>query len=212
MKYVFFVSLFFLNDKIYSQVITTVQWQPNSRHESGDTIYYSSYRKLNWNDFRGNPDQNSDAAAVTASGFGYMLTRQTRNSNSRINITVYCHYNKVKSWVKTGMQSDYALEHEQHHFDISYLGTLLFIEKLRAASFTVRNYVSLAERIYDECYDAMQNMQDEYDGETRNGRQKNVQAEWNKKIVSQLEAGSTDLRSAPEFSDRAVPYSRSHHK
>lgn len=169
-----------------AQVTVNVQWKNINQDRISDTIYYSSDRKLAWAEFKGKPASGSPAAAVTESGFGYQLSMQSLNNRTSINITVYCYFNKKKSWVKKGMANDYALVHEQHHFDITYINTCMFIQKLRQAAFTKANFVSLSEKIHDECFDAMDAMQDEYDGETSNGRNKDIQAVWNKKIDQQL--------------------------
>ena len=186
MKYYFIAFLILLNTDIYCQVTTTVQWQINAKPEVRDTIYYSSERKLKWTDFRGRPDNNSIAAAITSSGFGFIFGMKSRNNVTVINITVFCFYNKSNSWVKTGMQSEYALLHEQHHFDITYIGACLFIKRLREARFMLGNYSSLVEKINTDCNRAMEKMQNEYDGDTHNGQLRNIQAEWNKKIDTQL--------------------------
>lgn len=173
-----------------AQVTINIQWQninPGNGN-AGDTIYYDSDRKLAWPDFKGTPDAASPAAAITESGFGYLLSMQSLNNRTSINITVYCYFNKNKSWVKKGMKNDYALKHEQHHYDITYINTCLFIQKLKEAKLTRANYNSLSGKIYDECVISLNKMQDEYDGETSNGRKKEVQEYWNKKIDQQLAA------------------------
>ena len=86
------------------------------------------------------------------------------------------------------MKSNYALLHEQHHFDITYIATCLFMKKLKAANFTMSNYSNLIDKINDECYVELEKMQNDYDGQTKNGQLKDVQAEWNKKIDQQLAA------------------------
>ena len=90
------------------------------------------------------------------------------------------------------MKTAYALLHEQHHFDITFINTSLFIQKLNAAKLTKSNFNSLVERIYDECFAALNKMQDEYDDETSNGRIVAVQELWNKKIDAQLATLTTN--------------------
>jgi hypothetical protein len=192
MKCLFIVSFIFLNFFVYGQVTTTVHWQVNNKPETGDTIYYSNERELKWSDFRGRPDNKSIAVAITASGFGFTFGIKSTNKAAVIDITVFCFFNKSNSWVKQGMQNDYALLHEQHHFDISYISACLFIKRLRKAKFTMDNYAELVEKINSESNEAMEKMQNDYDGDTANGRLKNVQAAWNKKIDEQLAAVATD--------------------
>lgn len=171
-----------------AQTIVNIQWQNIKPGYSSDMIHYDSKRKLTWPDFKGQPVAASPAAAVTQSGFGYQLAMQSSNGKTTINITVYCYFDKNKSWVKKGMNNDYALLHEQHHFDVTYINTCLFLQKLKAAKINKSNYNALVVKIHDECLKEMDKMQDDYDGETSNGRKPAMQASWNKKIDKQLAA------------------------
>lgn len=85
------------------------------------------------------------------------------------------------------MNTNYALLHEQHHYDITYINANLFVQKLKDAKITVKNYDSVVNRIHDESFAALDKMQNEYDGETSNGRIPRNQYKWNKKIDEQLE-------------------------
>ena len=171
---------------VKAQVTVNIQWQYTKPDPLSDTIYYNSRQKLVWPNFKGKPDESNFAAAITESGFGYRLAMQSLNNKVTINITVYCYFDKNRSWVKKIGYNDYALLHEQHHFDITYINTCIFMQKLRAAKFTRSNYNALSGKIHDECIAALENMQNQYDGETSNGRKKEVQAYWNKKIDDML--------------------------
>lgn len=190
MKYYLICFTIIVTQAVQAQLSTTIIWR-NGRND-GDTIFYNPGRKLVWNDFKGAPDNRSIAAAVTSSGFGYSCSMRAKNNKGGLSITVYCFYDKTRSWVKPGVSSSYALLHEQHHFDISYLATCLFIRKLKTAVFTMDNYTDLVDRLYNESYDELESMQNEYDGKTMNGRLKNVQAEWNNKIDLQLASIAID--------------------
>jgi hypothetical protein len=184
-----FLVLFILATKIAAaQFLVNIQWQSVKPGNSGDTIHYDSGRKLAWPDFKGKPDTESRAGAITESGFGYRMSMNSYNTRTSVNITVYCYFNKNKSWVKKGMKTAYALLHEQHHYDITYINTCLFIKKLKEAKLNKSNYISAVEKIYDDCFAALNAMQDAYDGETSNGRIEAMQLIWNKKIDAQLAA------------------------
>lgn len=86
------------------------------------------------------------------------------------------------------MRSDYALLHEQHHFDITYIVTCRFFQKLKNTAFTRDNYSELLDRINRAYYEELETLQNEYDGQTRNGQLKDVQLAWNKKIDGMLAA------------------------
>lgn len=186
MKYFFSALFLLLTSTGYSQIFTTVQWQASP--PLGDTIFYQPGESLAWKDFQGDPEKRSIAIAITASGFGFSMSMKSRNGKTTLMITVNCFFNKKNSWVKPGMKSDYALLHEQHHFDITYIAACLFVKKLKAANFTLSNYSALIDKINDESYAGLEKMQNDYDGQTKNGQLKDVQAEWNKKIDLQLAA------------------------
>jgi len=182
------ITLCLLSSSSFAQLTTTIQWQNPKTGNAGDTIYYAPNRKLDWADFKGKPDMYSPAAAITESGFGYRLSLQSSNGSANMVITVFCYFNKNKSWVKKGMNTSYALLHEQHHFDITYIYACLFIQKLRLTRFTINNYAALIDKIHDECFTELDKMQDEYDGQTKNGRVNRQQSFWNKKIDRQLDS------------------------
>jgi len=185
MKHLLIGFTLLLTQAVHAQLTATVSWRGVNRSGS-DTIFYNPDSKLVWNDFKGHPDNRSIAAAITSSGFGYSCSMRATNNKGGLNISVYCFYDKDKSWVKRNLANEYALTHEQHHFDITYIATCIFIRKLRAAKFTFDNYNELLDRLYNESYDELESMQNQYDNETLNGRLKNVQADWNNKIDLQL--------------------------
>ena len=191
-KYILLIYFILGGNAVAAQFTVNIQWQSIKPGYTGDSIYYDAGRKLTWVDFKGRPDAASPAGAITESGFGYRMNMQSYNNRMSINITVFCYFNKNKSWVKKGMKTNYALLHEQHHYDITYINTCLFIKKLNAAKLTRSNFSSVVESIYDECFATLNKMQDEYDGETSNGRIENMQLLWNKKIDAQLVALSTN--------------------
>lgn len=181
-KNILFIILVFISTAAFAQFTVNIQWQPIKSGNTGDSIYYKPDRKLVWDDFKGKPDIASPAAAITESGFGYKMAMNGVNNKTTVVITVFCYFNKKHSWVKKNMDNDYALLHEQHHYDITYINACLFVQRLKEAKLNLDNFNTLVEKIHDECFDALDKMQNEYDGQTSNGRIKPVQAEWNKKI------------------------------
>jgi len=187
-KQIFLILFFLVSKTAAAQFLVTIQWQSVKPSSFSDTIHYDIGSKLTWSDFKGKPDAASPAGAITESGFGYRMSMNSFNDRTNVRITVYCYFNKNKSWVKKGMKTAYALLHEQHHYDITYINTCLFIKKLQEAKLNKLNYISVVEKIYNESFAALNTMQDAYDGETSNGRIEAMQLMWNKKIDEQLAA------------------------
>ncbi|MBX2933977.1 MAG: hypothetical protein KF825_07015 [Ferruginibacter sp.] len=174
-----------------AQFTVTIKWLQAGHLNNSDTLYYNTDKKLTWADFKGRPDAASPAAAVTESGFGYRLNMNGGNNRIEVIVTVFCYFDKKKSWVKKDMDTEYALTHEQHHYDITYINACRFINKLKQTTFSRNNYSRLVEKIYNEHTESLGNMQDAYDGQTANGRIKKQQLAWNKKIEDELAALAT---------------------
>ena len=97
-----------------------------------------------------------------------------------------CNFSKKDSWVKHDNKTSYILNHEQKHFDIAYIHTILFIQKLKEAGLTNSNYAAVIEKIYNATGTALAKMQNQYDMETNHSRITEKQAEWDEKISNQL--------------------------
>ena len=121
-----------------------------------DTIYYDFNRSLKWSDFKGKSDQNYFAGAVTASGFAFDSQMDFDGTNISLNIGVYTFFAKNDSWKKPQINSDYHLLHEQHHFDITRIGSEEFINELKKAHFTRDNYTTLLTSIFNKVYKKIQ--------------------------------------------------------
>lgn len=175
------LSLIFVMIYLYplAQVTTNVYWTEQTEMNKSNTIYYNPGKNLLWEDFRGVPGALSPVAAITASGFGYKANMSSSNGKGEINVAVYCYFNKKGSWVRPGKTTSYILNHEQHHFDVSYLAAGIFINKLKNTVITSSNCNTLLPRIYKECCDMMNKMQDDYDSQTMNGQLEDKQKKWN---------------------------------
>jgi hypothetical protein len=187
MKIYLSFTLFFLFAFVANaQTITNIKWLNRKAPNTSDTIYYNPLVKLQWPNFKGKPEVDASPIALTASGFGYAAFMNSKNGKTTINITVDCFFNKSKSWVKPNHTTAYVLSHEQLHFDITYIGSCLFITRLRDTTFTEDNYAGILNKIYIESLREMNKRQNEYDGQTKNGQLKNIQAEWKIKIEEEL--------------------------
>jgi hypothetical protein len=180
MKFFFLIFITFLSaGSASAQFSTNVYWTEQTSMDLNDVIYYNPSQNLNWSNFKGTPGPPGPVAAITSSGFGYKANMKNTGSKGEVNVMVYCYFSKSKSWVRPGKTTSYILNHEQHHFDVSYLAAGIFIEKVKKAGLTMANCNTLLPRIYRECCDFMNKMQDDYDGQTKNGQLTDEQARWN---------------------------------
>ncbi len=187
MRYFYlFIGLLF-SGLAQAQFTTNVYWTEQTSLPAAEVIFFKKNSLLNWKDFLGRvPSASSPAAAMTASGFGYKADVKNTGSTGQLNIGVYCYFNKQNSWVKEGKDNVYILNHEQNHFNISYLAANIFIEKVKAASFNHNNYNTLIPRIYTETCEVMNRMQSDYDGQTKNGQLKELQQKWDDFLSKKL--------------------------
>lgn len=161
---------------------TNITWTEETKLPKASTVYFDKTRNLNWKDFRGTPVLEGRAAAITVSGFGYTADVMRSETENVINIQVYCFFDQDKSWVKKEHKNDYVLNHEQLHFNISYIAAIEFVNKLRNTNFTDKNYRSLLPQMYADALKRMDQLQNEYDGETRNGLEPEIQSKWNDRL------------------------------
>jgi hypothetical protein len=144
-------------------------------------IDWSATRRLTWNDYKGNPDPNSDAAASTTSYLGI----EYNFSNNKVTYKIACRFSKNSSWGLT--KTDHILGHEQGHFDI----TEIFARKLNKLTgeykFNKNTYQRDLQKIYDDIQDEKEEFQNQYDNETDYSRNKEKQTKWLDKISKMLE-------------------------
>jgi hypothetical protein len=183
-----FLVFFAIAQQCFSQnVIVHVVMEKKKARSDNDTIYYDFSRHLTWKDFKGIPDNNHFGGAVTASGFAFDSEMDFDGKNIYLNIGVYTFFSKSQSWKKPQINSDYHLLHEQHHFDITRLGSQKFMMEIENAHFTKKNYNTLLTSIFDKVYKENEAMQALYDSETRHSLNVNKQLEWNNKIAAEIE-------------------------
>ena len=145
-------------------------------------------QKLTWEDFKANPNLESDAIALTASGitFGYSL----KTSGNRIidfSTSVEAQFYPSQSWYLKGKDNDYILKHEQLHFDITELYARKFREKLSRlpVSRTVKEQMNA---IHKKINESLNQEQRRYDLETEHSINKEVQKHWEDFIAEELKA------------------------
>jgi hypothetical protein len=143
--------------------------------------------KLQWSDFQGPPNSDSDAAATTASGitFGYRMS-ETDGQITQFTADVTAHFYPEKSWYKPDEVSNHILEHEQLHFDITELHTRKLRQQI--SELQVSNSVNIAlDSLHKNILLELKIMQNTYDAACDYSRNKEEQDVWQQKISSQLQ-------------------------
>jgi len=150
-------------------------------HSQGDEfIEWTSAKRLTWDDYLAKPSSSSDAAAITSTALG--LEYHVRNNILTYKIT--CRFSKTRSWGK--YRTDYILQHEQGHFDITEIYALKLEDAIREYNFNPKKFKTDLDQIYKEIMEEKEDVQNQYDLETDFSRNQEKQAEWLKRIQKEL--------------------------
>jgi len=144
-------------------------------------IEWSSVKRLTWDDYLANPPSVSDAAAITSTALGV----EYHLKNNTLTYTITCRFSKTNSWGKH--KTEYILQHEQGHFDITELFARKLAKELKEYKFNVRKYQDDVSKIYKKVMDEKEEYQNKYDKETDFSRNKQRQLEWLEKIQDELD-------------------------
>ena len=146
-----------------------------------ELLAWSATKKLEWRDYKGSPDPNSDAAATTSTYLGFEYNIR----GDKFSYQIDCRFSKNKSWGRS--KTKYILGHEQGHFDIAEIFARKLNKKMTEYKFDRNTYRKELDKIYNEILDEKEIFQNEYDNETDYSRNKEKQADWLKKVEKMLE-------------------------
>jgi hypothetical protein len=149
--------------------------------QNAQFIEWSPVKRLTWDDYLAKPSSSTDAAAITSTALGV----EYHLMNNALTYTITCRFSKTNSWGRH--KTDYILQHEQGHFDITELFARKLAKELREYKFNPRKYQDEVTRIYKKLMDEKEEYQNKYDKETDFSRNKERQAEWLEKIKDELD-------------------------
>ncbi|MEO5947736.1 MAG: DUF922 domain-containing protein [Chitinophagaceae bacterium] len=165
----FFICLMLFSSSLFAQ------------SDKEELIKWDDNKRLNWADYKGKPDDSSDAAASTST---YLVIDYSIWQNT-MTYKIQSMFSKTRSW---GLhKTDYILSHEQGHFDIAEVFARKLHKKMSEYKFNKRTYQKSLGNIYDEVVEEKTEMQNDYDRETRHSINKVKQAQWLRKIKKLLE-------------------------
>lgn len=186
MKNILIIFSIFISSVSYSQSFkVVVNYVKNDGTVNNSNIYYGT-KKVSWLDFKGKPDYTVDFEALTSSEIGMNYTLDQVDNDYVLNVNVYCDFKKPESYVKPDKKNAYVLNHEQHHFDLTYIYTRKLIESLKTAYYRPETYETIVNFAYNQLVDALNAEQVKYDLETHHSENIAKQEEWNAKINSEL--------------------------
>ncbi|XLS28184.1 DUF922 domain-containing protein [Flavobacteriaceae bacterium M23B6Z8] len=147
-----------------------------------EVILWSDSYRLSWQDFKGAPDANSDAAAVTASGISYEFNATVKGGEVLVDYKVNSYFYPQKSWYNKQLGDAQVLRHEQLHFNITELHTRKMRTILSRMKFT-DNVRKEIKTVYEATLKDLQQMQKQYDSETDYSRNPEMQKQWEAKVA-----------------------------
>lgn len=149
-------------------------------------ITWSETFKLSWNDFKDQPDPDTDVVAITASGLTFHYAIQKENDEIiGFSTEVKTSFYPEKSWVKSERANAHILSHEQLHFDITELHTRKFRQQLSKLKVS-KNLVETLDSIHYQIQTDLKLMQNVYDMETDFSRDIKAQAHWEQLVQEEL--------------------------
>ncbi|MFY7911013.1 MAG: DUF922 domain-containing protein [Emticicia sp.] len=172
-----------LNGSKHEALIKGVKiiFMPENDANDNDTIYHHT-RKVNWDDFRGKPTNTRYGAAIFAN-FAYGASFQVIDNYIVAKISTKTYMVRGMSWMQPNALSDYALAHEQLHFDIAKVITERFKKKILAMQADlIIDLNSMIQYEYLESYREMNQLQKQYDNETNHSISRQNQAAWEAKV------------------------------
>lgn len=166
--------------------VTVISTDFTPNEIDSDTLYYFQ-RKININDFTEKKSHPGRFAAAIFTNMGYQANVNMSNDTVYLRLQVKVYQIKGMSWILDGSKTQYVLDHEQTHFDISQLVAEKFKEKLREEALPPQNYDSRLQFLYLDYFRMINRMQNVYDEETQHGLNKVEQAKWEQNISEELE-------------------------
>ncbi len=148
-----------------------------------------SNRPLTWDDFKPVSRNASSFKAQTYSGIRYSL----EDRNGKVYIDVEAYFDPEESWVVKGSNTNYLLNHEQLHFDITELHArklrqeLMDVQGMSVSEFKANKIWRKANEAHDRLYNEMVAMQNRYDEETDHSLKRREQEIWENKVMYELD-------------------------
>lgn len=155
-----------------------------------DTVYYAANRKLHWSDFTGTITPGNFSAAETMPGFSYNASIMQKKDTIFVRIYSQVYFVRNESWVITAEENDYALSHEQIHFDIAKIAEEQFKDSLLASTFSPEYYAIEIHFIYWHFWRKMTMWEELFDTDTRHGTDREAETIWGEKVRKALLSGS----------------------
>jgi hypothetical protein len=165
--------------------LVAVNVQMEKTSDDPDVIVYASGRPLQLTDFEAKPDDLSMATAITNSGMLITYDAETMNGEVKVLVHITPYFDKARSWYRNKNGNAKTLLHEQKHFEITFIKACELMQAIRNTKFTA-NYVRELDLLNRQKQKECDQMQADYDAQTKHGQIMAAQQKWNKLIEEEL--------------------------
>jgi len=145
-----------------------------------EELTWNEFYDLQWDDFQGKPDKDSNGDAATA----VHIKAKPFLVRKKIHYDVVAIFNRRKSWSRD--QSSSLLAHEQLHFDIAELYARKIRQKVEQMTHAGINDIKEFNAAIHELLEESNAVDRQYDIETLHGAMSRKQAAWSEKIKKEL--------------------------
>ena len=143
--------------------------------------------KLRWSDFWGPINEESPHKAYTYWYIRYSYSSIIKEGKVIVDLTIECHFDKKRAWVKPDYQTDELLNHEQGHYNIGCICAMEFKKRLKEAVLTPEKHKEEIKALFDSTLKEFLEFEKRYDKETEHFRNKEKQREWDALIQQKIE-------------------------
>lgn len=171
---------------MYKLLIALVLIVTSTKSNDNQLVWNEDYR-LSWSDFRGTPEESSDAVAITASGLSSSLSARTTSKRLvDYTINIKANFYPDKSWYKPNKVNEIVLAHEQLHFDITELNARKLRKTISEFNFTLDIKKEL-NQLVEKANKDLATMQELYDNQSNYSMKVDAQKKWQIYVMGELD-------------------------
>lgn len=166
-------------------VIVDVQIADKAREKH--QILYQVERPLVIGDFKGRPDPSSNGVAATYSGIQMELKATVKNNRMELNVVLTVYFDPSKSWAKKEGKNARVLAHEQNHFDLTAIKACQLAKAISETPYKSQHAMEQVRELQRKFTRELNDLQIQYDKETRHGIKEEIQAQWAERIGKEVQ-------------------------
>ena len=151
-------------------------------------ILYNTDRQLNIPDFAGRPDGSSQGVAATYSGIQMEMKGLVKDNRMQLTVSLMVYFDKSKSWAKKEGKNERVLAHEQNHFDLTAIKACELAQSISNTDYKSEKAMEQIREQQRKYTRELNELQVQYDRETKHGVLNEQQAAWAKRIAENLNA------------------------